>query len=179
MPITKEQVQIGLEVTTLEDNSAPEEEVGKHYKVAIIHTSSNGEITGVDLENGWAYDLESLDLYQEPSLDQEIDQFVKDHLPKEEYLEEPVYNTFPNREYNTTLSIPEDPINPSHYQGKEVFNQMVTLFGVEEVKVFCRLNAYKYLSRAGKKEGNPIDQEVKKALWYLKEYDNLNSIPNE
>lgn len=109
--------------------------------------------------------LQDLDLYSEPT---------SYPLPEESFqgsTEDVV-----NQDYQ--LLTPEDPINPSHYQGKEVFNQMVALFGVEEVKVFCRLNAFKYLSRAGKKEGNPIDQDVAKALWYLKEYDNLNSLPN-
>ncbi|RZJ86865.1 MAG: DUF3310 domain-containing protein, partial [Hymenobacter sp.] len=50
--------------------------------------------------------------------------------------------------------------------GTEVFDQMLLLFGKEAVAAFCRLNAYKYRMRAGKKPGNSIEQDVSKALWY-------------
>lgn len=57
--------------------------------------------------------------------------------------------------------------HPSHYnQGKyEVIEEMRLLFGDEQVKSFCRLNAYKYQMRAnykGKKE-----EDLAKADWYL------------
>ena len=59
-----------------------------------------------------------------------------------------------------------DPIAPAHYNGREVFDQMLALHGKEAVRGFCLCNAFKYRSRAGKKAGNPIGQDIQKALWY-------------
>ena len=57
--------------------------------------------------------------------------------------------------------------HPQHYnQGKfEVIEEMEMLFGREAVKVFCRLNAYKYYRRAPFK-GN-MQQDYEKGDWYL------------
>lgn len=69
----------------------------------------------------------------------------------------------------------KDPINPSHYTGGgiEVWEMMVKLFGEESFATYCEINAFKYRMRAGKKEGNSADQDIKKALWYE---DKLNEI---
>lgn len=58
--------------------------------------------------------------------------------------------------------------HPSHYQmnGKECIDVMEEKFGLEAVIWFCRLNAFKYRFRAGKKEGNPASQDEAKAVWY-------------
>ena len=62
-----------------------------------------------------------------------------------------------------------DPVNPAHYQGKAVFNQMLDQFGKADVAAFCRLNAFKYLSRAGKKAGSPAQDDLRKCQWYITE----------
>ncbi|GAC1370969.1 MAG: hypothetical protein NVS3B25_19160 [Hymenobacter sp.] len=67
------------------------------------------------------------------------------------------------------LPLSDDPVNPAHYHGKEVFNQMLATFGKADMQVFCKLNAYKYLVRSGKKAGNPEAQDVAKGNWYLTE----------
>lgn len=59
-----------------------------------------------------------------------------------------------------------DPINPTHYNGTQTLDRMVAVFGVDAVISFCEINAFKYRMRAGKKDGNPIEQDIKKALWY-------------
>lgn len=54
--------------------------------------------------------------------------------------------------------------HPEHYQGKnECIDVMITMFGVEAVKSFCRCNAYKYRFRADKKNG---EEDIRKAEWY-------------
>lgn len=66
--------------------------------------------------------------------------------------------------------------NPNHYQqenGRECIEEMVLLFGKQSVIDFCRCNAYKYKFRAGKKEGNPKEQDLAKANWYLDYIDRL------
>lgn len=59
--------------------------------------------------------------------------------------------------------------HPNHYNiagRKECIEEMRDIFGDEQVKIFCKLNAHKYRYRAGAKEGNTIEQDLKKAKWY-------------
>ncbi len=62
--------------------------------------------------------------------------------------------------------------HPSHYnQGKfECIDVMLEVYGVETVKAFCLLNAFKYLWRCNDKNG---DEDVEKARWYLDKYLDL------
>lgn len=75
-------------------------------------------------------------------------------------------------------SINEKPVNdnvnhPSHYAtGKyECINVMLEIFGVEAVKTFCLLNAFKYNYRSGRKNGL---EDIKKAKWYIDKYIELS-----
>lgn len=61
-----------------------------------------------------------------------------------------------------------DAINPSHYKGEiECIDAMQQQSTPEEFAGFCRLTAFKYLWRFGKKYGEPNDRDAKKAQWYL------------
>ena len=56
-----------------------------------------------------------------------------------------------------------DKINPDHYKlnnGFEVINLTETL-------TFNLGNVVKYVARAGKKEGSPLEEDLRKAKWYL------------
>lgn len=57
--------------------------------------------------------------------------------------------------------------HPQHYnQGSiECIDAMESAFGVDEVSSFCKLNAFKYLWRAGDKI-NAVE-DLKKARWYI------------
>lgn len=62
-------------------------------------------------------------------------------------------------------------IHPKHYntEGRpECWEEMRRLFGDECVGVFDVLNAYKYLYRAGEKEGNPAEQDMAKIYNYMR-----------
>lgn len=62
-----------------------------------------------------------------------------------------------------------DYINPQHYvqdDGRQTWEHMVDEFGLEETAIFCKLNAYKYSDRRGKKPGEDVDRENKKIKWY-------------
>jgi hypothetical protein len=64
----------------------------------------------------------------------------------------------------------------SHYNQEvfpEVIKMMENLFGIEEVKIFCKLNAFKYRMRAGYKTED-VTKEIKKALDYEERYKNYN-----
>ena len=68
----------------------------------------------------------------------------------------------------------EDPVNhPSHYEtGKfESIDVMVETQGVEAVQNFCICNAFKYIYRHRFKNGV---EDIKKAIWYLNKYVELN-----
>ena len=63
--------------------------------------------------------------------------------------------------------------HPSHYNhGRlECIDIMEDVFGIDETKAFCKLNAFKYLVRAKLKGNEPED--IDKALWYLEKHQEL------
>jgi len=63
-----------------------------------------------------------------------------------------------------------DAINPSHYRlegKKECIDEIVELFGIVAACQFCIGNAYKYMYRAGNKDGNSYEQDINKCKWYI------------
>lgn len=62
-----------------------------------------------------------------------------------------------------------DYINPNHYKGDsmDAIDVMMETWGSEEVISFCKLNAFKYLSRAGRKKEQPQLRDYSKAKWYI------------
>lgn len=74
--------------------------------------------------------------------------------------------------------MPKEQVNhPSHYKKegrKECIEEMIDRFGEKAVYIWCVLNAYKYRYRKGTKEGNPEEQDEKKAVWYLNKAFQLN-----
>jgi len=70
------------------------------------------------------------------------------------------------RQINDTLKADRDVVNnPAHYKHGpiETIDYMVSQYGMENVKIFCILNAQKYFSRALLKNG---DEDIKKGIWY-------------
>jgi hypothetical protein len=69
--------------------------------------------------------------------------------------------------------------HPSHYNhgGMETIDKMIKLYGIEKVKAFCELNAFKYRDRAGYKgsSDSAIARDVHKALWYENKLNELNN----
>lgn len=69
----------------------------------------------------------------------------------------------------TPASAP-DPIKPSHYKhgdAYEALRVMLEWHGKDAVVNFCHLTAEKYLARAGKKSGEPMERDFRKAAFYL------------
>jgi len=63
----------------------------------------------------------------------------------------------------------EEVDKPKHYtQGEiECIDAMMSAFGSEQLQIFCRMNAFKYLWRSAEhKDGEKIN--IKKAVWYLR-----------
>lgn len=74
---------------------------------------------------------------------------------------------------------PKEEINhPERYNtgGVECIDVMVKIFGVKAVKIFCKLNAFKYIWREQHKNGV---EDIKKAIWYLKKYVELSQDNDE
>ena len=70
-----------------------------------------------------------------------------------------------------------DYVNPSHYKGfsKEVIDMMVDIWGKETVAIHCEITAFKYRMRSGTKPDQPIERDLKKAIWYLNKAKELKS----
>jgi hypothetical protein len=76
-----------------------------------------------------------------------------------------------------TPDTPDVPIDnpvthPSHYtQGNiQCIDAMEAAFGKEQVAIWCKLNAFKYVWREEHKSGL---QDIDKAIWYLNKYKEL------
>lgn len=81
----------------------------------------------------------------------------------------------------TTVEITnyDDMVNhPGHYThgGIECIDAMKAAFGSDELKVYCKIAAFKYLWRADHKGGL---QDIRKANWYLNKYLELERLENE
>ena len=63
-----------------------------------------------------------------------------------------------------------DAVNPDHYKagGIETIDYLQAKLSPEEFAGYCRGNALKYISRAGRKDD--VAQEVRKAIWYLERW---------
>jgi hypothetical protein len=72
------------------------------------------------------------------------------------------------------LKVKDNVNNPSHYASGniECIDAMISAYGVEAVKAFCKCNAFKYQWRFDKKNG---DEDIKKAQWYQNKYMELNN----
>ena len=66
-----------------------------------------------------------------------------------------------------------DNINhPEHYTGPiECIDAMIAAYGKEQVAIFCKICAFKYLWRLEKKGDSSID--AGKAQWYLDKYKEM------
>ena len=73
----------------------------------------------------------------------------------------------------------EQASNPSHYQsdfGLECWDVMQIIFGRKKLRTFCRMNAFKYIWRLGKKD--PVDVELKKVANYQRKAEELRLCEN-
>lgn len=65
--------------------------------------------------------------------------------------------------------------NAKHYKTNriEVIDMMVLVWGAEATMMHCEMTAFKYRMRIGHKEGQPLEQDLKKANWYEKKAKEL------
>lgn len=77
--------------------------------------------------------------------------------------------TMSNNNLGVIVSTPKaDKTDPSHYKNQsiEVWEMMIRIWGKEKFIAFCEMNAFKYRLRLGSKEGESIEDDIKKAQWY-------------
>jgi hypothetical protein len=67
--------------------------------------------------------------------------------------------------------------HPKHYNtfSKEVINMMIDIWGIEKTIAFCEMNAFKYKMRMGDKPDQPLEQDAKKASWYINKAKELKA----
>ena len=103
-----------------------------------------------------------------------IHEFKGDYKSVDEFIN--IYNEA--NKMMDSLGFPklEEMVNhPSHYQGEggmEAIDAMIGIFGKEETKIFCKINAFKYICRLGKKDDEI--QEAEKAKWYINKFVELS-----
>ena len=74
---------------------------------------------------------------------------------------------------NLSKDTSEDVVNnPKHYKlySHECIDEMILVFGIEDVKAFCRCNIWKYRYRASAKNG---EEDLRKAEWYMNKLEEL------
>lgn len=78
------------------------------------------------------------------------------------------YRNEPPAPVKTVRRDPDSVFHPAHYNqgGIECLDAMIAAFGVEAVKVYAKVNAFKYLWRAEYK-GKPLE-DLAKASFYLR-----------
>ena len=79
------------------------------------------------------------------------------------------YNELP-MEINRPMEVVNHPAHYNRDGAMECIEEMVVLFGVEETKSFCKLNAWKYRYRAADKGG---EEDMKKSDFYIRMYKEL------
>ena len=81
-------------------------------------------------------------------------------------------------EQNMTAANAPDPRvhQVGHYGGEDCFDAMLKAFGPAEVAIFSKINAFKYLWRAGDKPETPTSVDLKKANWYLNKAADLEQL---
>ena len=70
--------------------------------------------------------------------------------------------------------------HPSHYKmadDRDLLIHMVEMYGAVEVISFCKLNALKYISRAGRKDPKRTKEDIEKAMEYLERIKHLLHLP--
>ena len=64
----------------------------------------------------------------------------------------------------------DDKGSANHYKDGRIDlqHQLEAIWGTFQLMTFCEMSAFCYRMRAGKKIGNEIEQEIKKAEWFEK-----------
>ena len=96
-----------------------------------------------------------------------------------EYVEENYAILF-GEDTETKEKMPDNVNHPKHYEsGKfECIDVMCEAIGLEDTKGFCLCNAFKYIYRCTKKHKTPTE-DVKKAIWYLNKFLELEGENND
>ena len=138
--------------------------VGKGLGIGFYYAMDNGDEVSYVIVDKEEYEaLKNCDCrVRLHGMDFTRDELINRILELEK-LKTPTIENFADEE-------PTDNVNhPSHYEtGKfECIEVMQEVFGTAAVMSFCKCNAFKYIYRMDRKNG---DEDVRKAIWYLNKY---------
>lgn len=124
-------------------------------------------------ESGWVIGDNHDDRIQELRDGAHIKPALPAEYEKYEFLEE----IAPTETYAEHPAPTSDPVNPPHYQG---FSNGAEVIDITENLTFSAGNAVKYLSRAGRIDGQnkgAILEDLRKAAWYVaREIERIEAI---
>lgn len=103
---------------------------------------------------------------QKNMLNAQLEQLITQLTQKLEQYEKQNGKPYPTQ---LKEDVDYDYVNPEHYvqsDGRQTWEHMVDKYGAYETAVFCKLNAYKYADRIGKKPNEDVDREQAKIDWY-------------
>jgi len=75
------------------------------------------------------------------------------------------------RQEHPAILMEENVFEPAHYVkegGVECIDVMIQLYGIDRVKDWAEITAFKYQWRHGNKEGNSSEQDKMKSIWYTR-----------
>lgn len=123
--------------------------LGKIVTISVVKVYRNNLGVGYEVkENQWTWDEENLELVKESTQE-------------------------------STQEAQKEMVNhPSHYNTTkyECIDEMIALFGFDDVEAFCKCNVYKYRYRASNKNG---DEDIKKSEWYMSKLIWIQSMTTE
>lgn len=103
-----------------------------------------------------------------------IDPATDENLPDPQEDPDGAFPPYEDLSVEELAEITADNVNhPQHYElpgGLECFDVMLATHGKEAMESYCLVNAFKYLFRCKRKNGN---EDVEKARWYLNKWHEL------
>lgn len=154
-------------ITTLKVNLDENE---KEFRELEKENKQNKEIA--DTWSTAYYDLSKKFDKLKDKKDQKIKELEK-KISELEKLKTPTIENFADEKGHSDQPKADNVNHPSHYEtGKfECIEVMQEVFGINAVCDFCKCNAFKYIYRMDRKNG---DEDVRKAIWYLNKYLELS-----
>lgn len=126
---------------------------------------------GSDEENGYVY-CDNCPLFQKQDVDLRCPGYDPENADGYHWCWRHIANYMTIHESDAHNGENDVVNHPAHYTqgGIECIDAMKAAFGADELAVYCKIAAFKYIWRCEHKNGL---EDVKKAVWYLNKYIDL------